>query len=494
MPDYDFSYPHRQSGVGLILIFATAVFQLIRSLWVVILYFLVRDVDQQAVLLILIGLGLVLVLTLIYSVLAFKNFLFHIDQQNREFVLQKGVFSTDTTNIPFHKIQQVNFKRNLLQRIIGVYSVMVETAGSQEKEIEIKALSEEMANALAERLMELKKEETHLETSFEKEEENKEKHWHYKVPFVTLLKLGLTSNYLRGVAIIITFYFTLREQFFLEDLFPSSPSGQQIIEKGSFLFVIGLLIFGMFITVAETLIKYFGLNLTQYKDALQVEMGLRNNTKVNLRSKRVQMIEVSTNPIQKWLELYRIKLSLASSENDLEKNRIKIPGLPPEIVGQVKSFFLKTGDEPTLNFHPHKIVLWRKLSRGMIPAILAVIAGFWFQDVISLGTLGVVLSLYLILLTLYNYLYYKNLRLDLTKLIMIKHSGVWVKKKQYLEVYRLQAVSIRQPLWYKRKGLVNLTFHSAGGDIVFNGVKKEKIISLVNMIVYQIERTKEPWM
>ncbi len=96
---------------------------------------------------------LVLLLSLGYSIKYFLNFKFHIDEKNEEFVLQKGVFSTDVINIPFQKIQQVNFRRNILQRIIGVYSVVVETAGSQDKEVEIKALSEERANALADLLM-----------------------------------------------------------------------------------------------------------------------------------------------------------------------------------------------------------------------------------------------------------------------------------------------------------------------------------------------------
>lgn len=496
MPNYDFSQPHRQSRIGLVLIFMTALFHLVRNLWVVLLYFLVRDVTPETLVAVFTGLLFTLIGTLVYSIFAYRNFMFHIDERNKEFVLQKGVISTDTTNIPFDKIQQVQFKRNLLQRLIGIYSVVIETAGSQEKEIEIKALLEDKANALADRLMDLKHSSSAEGEKAPVEDQEKEplQEWQYKVPLSTLFKLGLTSNYLRGVALIITFYLTLREQVFLRQFFPSELSGQEIMEQASLIFLLALLFVGMFITVAETLIKYFDLNLKQFRDSLQVEMGLRNNTKVSIRSGRVQMMEIHTNPIQKKLGLYGIKLSLASSEDDLEKNRVNIPGLPPDVITKVKSFFFKESLESALEIRPHKIVLWRKISRGLFPAILALLLGWGFQELIPLRTVGGLVSLYLVLLSIYTFFYYRTLKLSFSDHTLEKCAGIWMKKKQYLELYRLQSVSVRQPLWYKRRGIVNLTFHSAGGDISFDGVKKEQITPLVNFVLYRIEKTTKSWM
>ncbi|MEG9326588.1 PH domain-containing protein [Salinimicrobium catena] len=501
MPDYDFSQPQRQSKVGLILIFATALFHLARNLWVVVIYFLVREVDRQIMLLTILGLFVVLLLTLAYSVLAFLNFKFHIDEKNREFVLRKGVISTDVINIPFKKIQQVNFRRNLLQRLIGVYSVVIETAGSQDKEIEIKALFQEKANELSERLMELKEDEIFggredLEAAAEGSSEKatfKKPKWEYHVSLLTLIKLGLSSNYLRGVGLIIAFYFTLRDQFMLDEVFPNEIPGQQeFVEKSSFVFIMGLLLFGMVITVAETVIKYYDLNLKQFHESLQVEMGLRNNTKVNIKSSRVQMLEVSTNPVQKFLDLYTLKISLASSQDDLEKSRIKMPGLSPEVVKQVQKFIFKQESSEKVTILPHKIVLWRKFSRGSIPAVLGLVVGFIFQFPTLL--LGGLVSVYLILLSLYNYFYFQRLKLGLDEDILVKTSGLWNRKEQFLEIYRLQAVSVRQPLWYKRRGIVNLTFHSAGGDISFNGVRKKEVTPLVNFLMYRVESIERSWM
>ncbi|MGB7785627.1 MAG: PH domain-containing protein [Salinimicrobium sp.] len=500
MSDFDFSVPQRQSKVGLVLIFATSLYRLIRNLWVLLIYFLVRETDPATVLMLSLGTAAVLLLLLGYSIVSYLRFKFHIDEGNKEFVLEKGVFESDVTNIPFGKIQQVNFKRSILQRIIGVYSVVIDTAGSGEKEVEIKALSEEKANALADRLMDLKREETGIASEEENIEEAEQQsvtalpQWEYKVPFLTLIKIGLTSNYLRGVGIIVAFYFTLREQFMLEDTLPGRVPQSVFFSSGSFIFIIFLLLIGMLITIGETLIKYYDLNLKKFRDSLQVEMGLRNNTRVNLKASRIQLLQVLTNPLQKKLGLHKLKIALASSRDDVNKSKIVVPGLPQEIVTQVKKYFFGSEIERLHKITPNKLLLFRKISRGMIPLFLGLVLGFFYREFFSFGTLGLLASIYLVLLAVFNYFYYKSLRLYISNDFLVKHSGIWVRKKQFLEMFRLQALSVKQPLWYKRRGIVNLVFHSAAGDIHFNMVKEEQVRPLLNYLLYKIESTEKAWM
>ncbi|WP_423818694.1 PH domain-containing protein [Salinimicrobium sp. TIG7-5_MAKvit] len=503
MPDYNFSEPQRQSGVGLVLIFATSLYHIGRNLWVVVFYFAFKEVDQRMLFFAGAALMLVLLLSLGYSILYFLNFKFHLDEKNQEFVLQKGVFSSDVINIPFEKIQQVNFRRNILQRIIGVYSVVVETAGSQDKEVEIKALSEEKANLLAEKLM-ARAEEERTETSAEVEEDPEKipatttkavPQWEHKVQLWTLVKLGLTSNYLRGVGIIVAFYFTLREQFMFNDELAAQLQEPQVyFSQGKYLFIIFLLLVGMLLTVGETVVKYFGLHLQKYKDTLQVEMGLRNNTKVNLKASRIQLLQVLTNPIQKKMDLFQVKISLASSENDLEKNQVKIAGLPPKVVQQVKDYFYQSEIRENFRVKPSKYLLIRRISRGLIPLVILSVFLFFYAQLVMLSWVVGIASAYVVLLCIYNFYYFRRLQLGISEEFLIRYSGVWVQKEEYLEVFRLQAVSVSQPLWYKKRGLGNLTFHSAGGDVDFPMVKMEEVQPILNCLIYKIEVTEKAWM
>jgi putative membrane protein len=507
MPEYNFSQPQRQSKVGLVLIFATSLYHIARNLWVVVFYFFIGEISPRMIVMAAAGLVLVLLLSLGYSIIYFLNFKFHIDGKNEEFVLQKGVFSTDVINIPFRKIQQVNFRRNILQRVIGVYSVVVETAGSQDKEVEIKALSQERANALSDRLMahaEEEKAEAGTEgqaeelTEEEVEERRKSKalpEWEHKVSLGTLVKLGLTSNYLRGVGIIIAFYFTLREQFmFNEELSAQLEEPEVYFAQGKFVLIIFLLLVGMLLTVGETVIKYYDLHLQKFRDNLQVEMGLRNNTRVNLRASRIQLLQVLTNPIQKKMDLYQVKISLASSEDDLEKNQIKVVGLPPDVVSQVKEYFYKKQIKEDFRILPSKYLLFRKIGRAMIPLIIVSGFLFFYAQLVTMSWFISIAAAYVVLAAVYNYFYFRSLKLAVSEEFLVRHSGVWIKKEEYIETFRLQAVSVTQPIWYKRRGLVNLTFHSAGGDISFKMVKKSQVEPLLNYLVYRIESTERAWM
>ena len=87
MSELDFFKPQRQSLIGIGLIFSTAVFQLVRNFWVLAVYFLVRDIDRDVMLLSLFGLMLLLILTLIYSIFSYLRFRFYIDEDKGEFVL-----------------------------------------------------------------------------------------------------------------------------------------------------------------------------------------------------------------------------------------------------------------------------------------------------------------------------------------------------------------------------------------------------------------------
>lgn len=504
MSEFSFSEPQRQSAVGLVLIFATSLYHIGRNLWVVVVYFFIGEFSARTLFFAGAGVALLLLLSLAYSIVYFLNFKFHIDEKNDEFVLQKGVFSTDVINIPFQKIQQVNFKRNILQRVIGVYSVVVETAGSQDKEVEIKALYKEKANELAERLMAHAEEgrsftaESSEEEGFEAPESASAEtsaEWEHKVSLGTLIKLGLTSNYLRGVGIIIAFYFTLKEQFMLDESLPEEFVNPEIYwAQGKFFLIIFLLIIGMIITVGETVVKYFGLNLKKFRDRLQVEMGLRNNTRVSLRASRIQLLQVLTNPIQKKMDLFQVKISLASSQDELEKNQIKVVGLPPSVVSQIKQYFFKSEIEETYKILPSKFLLWRKISRAMIPLIIISGLLFFYAQLVTPSWFIAIASAYIVLVSIYNFLYYRNLKLGVSEEFLVKHSGVWTRKQEILEMFRLQAVSVSQPIWYRKRGLVNLTFHSAGGDISFPMVKKEQVQPLLNFLLYRIESTERAWM
>jgi putative membrane protein len=502
-----YSNPQRQSIAGILLIFISSIYKLFRSFWAVGAYLLVSGPSRTT--LIYIGLALLLIgfLALIYSYLYYRKFIFYIDYKREEFVLEKGIFSTENTAIPFDKIQQVYFKRSILQRIIKVYSLVIETAGSNLKEVEIKAVSEEDANKLSKILLKAKAEkteETSLGEKSEKTEENKEVFWTHKVGFLTLLKIGISTNYLRGLSLVFAFVMTIYNRvntYFkdqVEDVevyFDQFSGVLQSIGFLAILFVL-LLLLSISITIIEVFIKYYGLTIQQNKDKMEVEMGLKTNTKVSLQPRRLQLMRIKTNPVQERLNLYEAQISLSSSENELQKNKIKIPGLGKEIVEKIKYFLYPESSKSGFNttFRPDKLLLFRKISLAMLPVVIF-LAFWYFLDFINLklGAILSISSLYIIAALILQVLAFKARKLIFTEEFLQKKTGFWNKTDETLELFKIQSISVKQPIWYRRKNLVNVVFHTAGGDLKFYAVNTG-IIQYVNYVLYKAEVSSKHWM
>ena len=505
-----FSIPQRQSAVGILLIFTSTLYKTLRGFWAALAYFLFKKPDGEVVLYIVLGVVLLFILIAIYSYFDYRKFLFHIDYNAEEFILKKGVFNSDVLSIPFDKIQQVNFKRGILQRVAGVYSVVIDTAGSNQKEVEIKAVNTEDANQLADILNSLKdgkaidtKPSDDIVDFGVKAENTSREKWTYRLSLATLIKTGLSSNFFRGFGLIFVFISTIfneLNQFFKEE---TSQWETQVTEDvggivtGSILFVSGfvilLLILSIVITTAEVFIKYFNLNLTQTKSSLDLQMGLRTNTRVSLKPIRVQILKIITNPIQRRLNLYKAGLWVASSEESNNKNVIQIPGLEKDTIQNIKSFlYQSTQNELGTTFKPHWVELSRRLIIGSIPVIGTGILQY-FTNFIEFVWWVTAASIYVLLYAIFQFRIYNSLSLKIGKEFINKSYAAWDETTEIVEIYKLQGITVKQPFWYKRRNLVHIVFHSAAGDIKFRAVDKA-ILEKINYCLYAIERTNKAWM
>lgn len=497
-----FEVPQRQSEIGIILIFLTRIFNILKGFWAIIVYLLFTGPDMATLIYIALGLGVMSFLVLIYSFVYYRKFLFHIDYKNQEFVLQEGVFNTEDIAIPFDRIQQVYIKRSILQRILNVNSFVVETAGSKKEEISIKAISNEKANQLLAILIKVKDKYSEKITDPEiAGEPSEDRLWTHELGFLTLLKIGISTNYLRGLALIAAFFSTIYNEVrtvseehseLIQNYLDKLPGPMESISIFILIAVI-VLFLSVLITVSEVFIKYFNLKLTQTKDSLELEMGLKTNTKVSLRPRRVQLLQVITNPVQKWLNLYEVRISLANSENELQKSKIKIPGLDQATVAKVNSF-LYTGESSTFGetFTPDKLLLVRRLIFALIPALASYLIVF-FVDALSFTTWLLLAGLYAVIAVIWQVLMFRSLRLIISEDFVYKKYGVWNKTEERLEIYKIQSISVFQPLWYEKKNLVNIIFHTAGGDISFRTVSKD-VLTYINYMFYKIESNSRSWM
>ena len=495
-----FSVPRRQSVIGIALIFLTTLYKYLRGFWVLGAYLLVKTPTGITLFYVVLATIILAVILLGYSILYYRNFLFHIDYKNEEFVLEKGVISTQNIAIPFDKIQQVYFKRSILERIINTYRVVIDTAGSNQDEVSITAITKEDADLLATILTRVKKEKIAEEP--EVNEVSPAMIWTHKLDAGTLFKIGISTNYLRGLGLVVAFFATIYNEFyrFFEENYSDEfgeyydmvPSVTTSIGFFIALFIF-LLFISIIITVLEVFIKYFGLKLTQTRESLELEMGLNTNTKVALQPRRVQLMQTVTNPVQKYFNLFEARISLASSEDEIGKKKIKIPGLGREELVKVKSF-LYGEHQPDLQgkFKSHRLILFRRFLISLLPVVISYLIILWQpymeRDIYYMLVIG-----YIVIAILYQIMRYRSLKLVITNEFLKKYYGVWNKSEEQVEIFKMQALTIKQPLWYKKRGLFNLEFHTAGGDVTFKAVN-DQIFPWLNYMLYKIESSRKRWM
>ncbi|WP_028375020.1 PH domain-containing protein [Leeuwenhoekiella sp. MAR_2009_132] len=504
-----YSIPQTQSKLGVILIFLSQFYKFLRAFGAALIYFFVKGINSEILNNVLLGTGFFIILLLIYSVIAFLRFKFHINYANSEFVLEKGVFNTEKVNVPFNKIQQVYFKRSLLQRAIGVYSLVLDTAGSSGKEISIKALREADAKKLQQVLIDVAKVEEDAPATndvlIKEFVSNPSNAWEHKLSPATLIKLGLTSNYFRGVWLILIFVVTIYQQlgdfeFIQSDMYTDSVQGYlEAYSRPIELFILTAIVFtvifllGLLISCIEIFIKYFDLKLQQTNDSLELEMGLKTNTKTSLKPRRVQLLRVITNPIQKRLNLHEVQIAIASSQNDLTKTKIQIPGLERIQVEKVKKFLFTYKVKPGNLFKPAVYLYFRLIILAALPLLLTgVVASFLVPNYLIEVT-SILSIIYVGIVIPYQYFWYRALSLEITPEFVIIKKGVWNQKVEIIELFKLQAITVNQPLWYKKRKLYNYIFHTAGGDLSFP-LTSELVQKQINYALFRVEIDHQPWM
>jgi uncharacterized protein len=85
----------------------------------------------------------------------FKYRVWRFEIRDDDLYLERGVFTRVTTVVPFVRVQHVDTQRGPIERLVGLGSVVVYTAGSRGADVTIPGLTPERASDLQRRLRNL---------------------------------------------------------------------------------------------------------------------------------------------------------------------------------------------------------------------------------------------------------------------------------------------------------------------------------------------------
>lgn len=523
----DVSTPHRQSKKIII-------FYLFKSIKSLILYFLFAAIGSNSM-----GqygwymtafIVLIAVTSLVSPVLRYIYFTFHIEED--ELIIQKGLLQKERKSIPLDRIQSININQSVVQRILGIVSLEVETAGSKAKELEIPGLdrffASQFKDLFQERKEEIKEEVStitgkaddssaseHQESVFDNETvvdtapETKIQHTSkkdttetliLKLGILDILKVGITQNHLRsgGLAIGVAFGSWYKVKDIVEEYFSEwleQFSWENVISGTSLsialIAVLVFMFFSVIISVVLAFNKFWDFSIVKKGTDLEVQMGLLNKKEIKIPLSKVQILEFHSNPLRKLLGFETAQIYQAQSTDD-KLGSVSVPACKEVHRTMLQHLIFKqpveaTEQELKCNPYSHARLRFYILSVFFVPLLGL---GIYFEQY-----QGIALLCILFLLSIYMaYRYGKNSR-------VIKDDDFVVFKKGWLfpqtiisPIFKTQAVEKWRSVFLKRRREAHFKLHTAAGTRGLRYLKVEELNHLINSVNNEVICSEEKWM
>ncbi len=498
----DFSIPRRQSQWAIIFIVLRFLYKLAKQLWPLgVAIFLGRSGTSsgfERYELIASGIG---IFGMISSIIAYFKYYYHISDE--ELVIQKGILKKTKLNLPFARIQSINFSQSILHQALNVTAVEIESAGSDQKELKIDALTMENAEALRSYLL-AKKQAAKVEyvsidegetitSNYVEEERDLILHLSPQ----ELVRVGLTQNHLKPVGLIfgllgssIGYGYTMGMDPI--DIIRSYFTNiEDIVYSQQIWWLLVLVPIMVLYSVVTTYLRHYNLQFTRSGKRFHVVQGLLNKQQFSALDRKIQILSWSQNPLQRILGLYQIFFRQAKSgDKEKEVARFSIPGCEQDKVEYVKENWLGEGRG---QFDKHYGVSHHYFQRSAIyqsvvyGALLAIFIYLKLPIQMGLLVLWWIFSIYM------SYKQYKKKSYALNEREIYIGGGILGFKHSLLPLYKVQNVAIKQNPYQLRRDLSTLYIYTSAGAIRIPYIPLSSAQRLLDLILYRVETSRKSW-
>ncbi len=500
MPKLQLHQPQRQAPLGVIIMFFQNLRRAINFVLAVVVVNFGRDFSW-------LGMGytewgiIFAAFFLVYSFLQYRKFYFYVSGDN--FVIERGVLKQEKINVPFGRIQSVNTKQNVIQRLLNLVGLKIDTAGSQQQEINIPALSKAYAKELRDYLMEKRYE--HLEEAEESEEEISSSNVGQREPLLRLsiadlFKVGFTQNHLRSGLIlfaIVNGYIWEFEEYLIKPFEPYlEETAQTFVGKGFILFPIGLLAFVIISVIASlitTVLRYYNFSFYLGSEGLDIESGLLNRNSYNVPYEKIQYFFWESNPLRRIIGYRTLKVKQAGSQAVNERKLIGIPGLKARALLRIIQMQYPDRKSGRYTYYrPHRLLFIQRLVwLALVPSLLLSTL-LYFQDLDLIFYIPI--PLFFALVVFLSYKYWRSIRIRVNAGYVEIQKGYVFPKRILVPNYKLQNLSLNQSFLQAWRGLKSFQFHTAAGTLSISHLPAEDSESLYNYLLFCIESSSEKWM
>ncbi|MDR8522600.1 PH domain-containing protein [Shewanella fidelis] len=413
---------------------------------------------------------------LLFSVLNWLKFRFKIASD--KLIIRHGIIFKKADELPFTKIQNVRLEQPLYFRPMGLYRLIVETAGSKENEAELSALTYKDALSLKKHLMaehdaQLTRTDgiNHHDVS---DSHAKQVHTLSRKNISELVLFGLYQNNAIWLAVILGPIFGQLDWESVESLqlvqafltwYDNNIAVSILLQLvfASLALILFYLLFSI-LSIASAVLKYFPYKLSRSGNTLHRTGGIIAKQNDALAIKRIQVIKFYQPLVGRLLKLWTLYFKQVKGhevENQGNTNmlipsmtRTEISSLLPELKGIEASATVLPTDYQRI----HMGWFWR---RGLLPFIVPAVNSYF----LGLNVITDIMWLAAGLFSLGIYLKYRQYGYVIEGDDLWFHSGLLGHSWQLIALSKVQHVAISQSPNQQRSGLANLEIGLASGTV-----------------------------
>ncbi len=407
---------------------------------------------------------------LMTAIIKWKRFVYWFEDE--ELRIEYGLFVKKKRYIPFERIQSLNYKEGIYHRLFKLVKVSIETAADSggKSEADLIAITRAQAEAIEQEMKKTKlrmsqqstqeqgidqkaivSEPTELETN------------HSIIHHMSTKDLLILATTSSGIGVVFSGLAAITSQF--DDWIPYERiygELQSFIRFGVFMIVIAVLIFllvSWVVSVVITFVNHYGFTVEKEEDKLFISKGLLEKKRITIPMKRIQGIRIVENPLRQLFGYATVVIESAGSSG--EKGEQKIVMLPLVKKRQGVVILEKLFPEEQWHLplhHAPKRALLRYMFRHLywLTPIVAVVSYITFPY----GLWSILLLPLALLLGIWQHrsagYAISNQQLTIVYRGVSKITFVTSKK-------RLQAISLSQSYFAKRRDLATITVHIMSG-------------------------------
>ncbi len=398
-----------------------------------------------------------------------------------ELVVTRGIFSRETMVIPFSKVQSVSIEEGLLQRIFGLVSASIDTAGSALVEFSIHGIRREQAEALrrlasqAHRSAQTPAGSTSVLAPpsdpaigglipptgpapvTEQPPEQQTTVLAKRTP-KELMLIGMLGNPLGGLALLGALV------IFADDLVdvvgdrlpdvdsstiqPSTTIAAAVLAVAAAVFLLSWIAIGL-----RTVVVDWDLELSSTGQGLRVVAGLLKRRSQSSRLNKVQSIEVTHGPLLRLIGFCRLRLHTIGSGD------LIIPGVSVHELAAIR-------EQVSLPFHPDidrrvsRHLMFQRVRMTLYLTVPAAIATAFLNY--RLAVVWLVLPL---LIAFKAFLFHRSFRWDLAHGVISRRSGNLFITETGMAVGKTQKVEVSQSFYQRRRDLSSISISNAESSL-----------------------------